>query len=81
MTVGSLLMAYDKWAAKHRPRARIPERTLLLVAALGGAPAMWATMYLCRHKTRHAKFYVGLPLLTAAHAALWLWIYGKGGVI
>ncbi len=64
------LTIYDKWAAKHRPRNRIPEKTLLALAGIGGSAAMFLTMLLIRHKTRHAKFMVGLPLIILAQIAL-----------
>lgn len=60
----------DKWAARHRTKSRTPERTLLLIAGLGGSVAMLLTMLLIRHKTRHAKFMVGLPLMILAQTAL-----------
>jgi uncharacterized membrane protein YsdA (DUF1294 family) len=60
-----VLTVYDKAAAKLRIR-RIPEATLMLTGAAGGAAAMLAVMLLIRHKTRHAKFMVGLPLIIAA---------------
>lgn len=65
---------HDKRAAR-RGRRRTPERTLLLLAALGGAVAMYVTMRLIRHKTRKAKFMVGIPAIVlgelAVAAALW----------
>ena len=64
-----ILTVYDKRAAKRRPRRRIPEKTLMWVAALGGAETMLLTMLLIRHKTLHKKFMIGLPLLIALHAA------------
>lgn len=74
LVAGSLLAAavtvYDKWAAVHRPRHRVPERQLWLIAALGGSVAMLVTMRLVRHKTGHRRFMIGLPLLIAAQAAL-----------
>ena len=80
--VASALTVYDKIAAKSAPRRRIRESTLLTVAALGGATAMEATMLLIRHKTRHPKFMVTLPLLIALHAGLlvYLWFW-KGMVL
>lgn len=42
---------------------RIPENTLLLLAVLGGSPAMLATMLFVHHKTRHFKFMAGLPAI------------------
>lgn len=54
---------YDKWAAKHNPRHRTPEATLLLISLLGGSIVMYVTMQLIRHKTKHLKFMVGIPLI------------------
>ncbi len=65
-----VLTIYDKWAAKHRPRNRIPEKTLLALAGIGGSATMFLTMLLIRHKTRHAKFMVGLPLMMIAQIVL-----------
>lgn len=66
---GLILMAVDKSFAKRHAR-RVPERTLFLTAALGGCLGCWAGMYLTRHKTRHWRFVIGMPLLTAAHTVL-----------
>lgn len=56
------LTVHDKRAAVCR-RRRTPERTLLLFATLGGSVAMYLTMRCIRHKTKHAKFMVGIPAL------------------
>ena len=70
--LGLLFMYADKRRAKKR-RRRIPEATLMAVAALGGRLGSWAGMYAFRHKTRHPKFYLGVPALLLAQAALgWL---------
>ena len=52
----------DKIKAK-RHAWRIPEAALLGWSALGGSIAMFITMLLIRHKTKHAKFMVGIPLI------------------
>ena len=62
---GFLLMLVDKWKAKKN-RWRVRESTLLLIAALGGSVGSLAGMYLFRHKTRHLKFTLGIPLILAA---------------
>lgn len=73
-----LLTCYDKRAAKAAPDRRTPEKTLMLVAFFFGSFAMFITMKLIRHKTRHAKFMIGIPVFMALHAAfliayiLWL---------
>ena len=70
------MTVYDKYAAKHKKR-RVPERTLLLVAACGAALPMFIVMQLIRHKTRHKKFMIGLPALFLIQAAGVLCFYFK----
>ena len=59
-----LLMLADKQKAK-RGAWRIPEKTLIGAAAIGGSIGALCGMYLFRHKTRHLKFTLGIPLLLA----------------
>ena len=61
---GFLLMLIDKWKAKKN-RWRIPEATLFLVAAVGGSIGSLIGMYTVRHKTRHLKFVIGMPMILA----------------
>lgn len=71
-----LLMLSDKVRAKKKAR-RIPEATLLTLAALGGSLGATAGMYLFRHKTRKPKFSVGLPVLLTIHAVFFLFFSEK----
>ena len=50
------LMMYgiDKWKAKHS-KWRIPEATLLIMAAVGGSIGAWMGIKLFHHKTLHKK--------------------------
>ncbi len=57
-----LLFGIDKWKAKHT-KWRISEKTLLLVAAIGGSIGAWVGMKLWHHKTQHKKFKYGVPLI------------------
>lgn len=75
-TVTFLLMWRDKKLARQR-RERIPERVLLLCAALFGSVGGCLAMYLFRHKTRHMKFALGLPLLLLLHVYLTLLLIEK----
>lgn len=75
------LTVYDKIAAKSAPRHRVREATLLAVAAIGGAAAMELTMLLIRHKTRHPKFMVTLPLLILLHAGLLIYLWFWKGMV
>lgn len=62
--VGFLLMLADKFKAK-RNLWRIPEATLMGVAAIGGSVGSLLGMYAFRHKTRHLKFTIGIPVILA----------------
>ena len=74
--LGFLLMLIDKWKAKHN-RWRIPEATLMWVAALGGSIGSLAGMYTVRHKTKHPKFTVGIPLILVAQIALAIYLFNR----
>ena len=79
---GFVLMGTDKLLAKLEKR-RIPEKTLLTVATLGGAVGSWLAMLLFRHKTRHRAFSIGIPLLTVIQFAIFLaiiFLKAKGGL-
>ncbi|NLF27177.1 MAG: DUF1294 domain-containing protein [Clostridiales bacterium] len=62
-------MGLDKLRARNGGR-RVSERTLLLLAALLGAPGAYAGMMVFRHKTRHMRFAIGLPALSAVELIL-----------
>ncbi len=62
---------------KARARAggwRIPERTLLGLCALGGAPLFWVGMRIFHHKTKHRRFAVGVPVMALVWIGLAVWI-------
>ena len=54
------LMLIDKYKARKN-LWRIPEATLMAAALLGGSIGALIGMYTVRHKTRHAKFSIGIP--------------------
>jgi len=62
--IAVIITLRDKSAAA-RQRRRTKEQTLLTVAVLGGSPAMLLAMLAIRHKTKHAKFMVGIPAIIA----------------
>ena len=68
--VAFAVTVYDKWAAVKRPQERTRESTLLLLSALGGSIAMLFTMLGIRHKTKHLKFMLGIPLIILLQRAL-----------
>lgn len=63
------LMLIDKYKARKNLR-RIPEATLISTALLGGSIGALIGMYTVRHKTRHIKFTVGIPLILLTQIAL-----------
>lgn len=69
-----LLMLADKHRARKN-RWRIPERTLLGCAAIGGSIGALAGMYLGRHKTRHLRFTIGIPVMLALQIIAGIFLY------
>lgn len=60
--IGFLSMYIDKRKAiKHQ--WRIPEKTLFAIAVLGGSIGSNLGMFLCRHKTKHWYFVIGMPAI------------------
>ncbi len=55
-------------AVRHRSN-RIPESRLFFLSFIGGAAGMLLGMLLFRHKTRHIRFIVLVPLLTVLQIA------------
>lgn len=71
-----LLMLVDKYKARKK-LWRIRESTLLTVAALGGSAGALAGMYLVRHKTKHLKFTVLIPVFLCLHSFFLIWLIAK----
>ena len=69
-----VLMLADKIKAKKN-KWRIPEATLMGAAAIGGSIGTIAGMYCFRHKTRHPKFTIGLPVILALQIVAAVVIY------
>ncbi len=70
--IAFFVCAFDKRAARKH-RWRIPEKTLFLLAILGGSVGLYLSMLLFHHKTKHWYFMVGVPVIFAAEAiGIWL---------
>lgn len=57
-----LMYGADKRRAKKN-RWRISEKALIMVALIGGSVGALGGMYLFRHKTKHVKFIIGVPVI------------------
>lgn len=67
--IGFLSMLIDKRRARKNGW-RIRERTLFLLAILGGSVGSLSGMYVFRHKTRHWYFVLGMPLILIFQVSL-----------
>ena len=68
------LAAFGAYGAdKRRARRgswRIPERTLFLLPLLGGSVGALLGMHVFRHKTRHKRFTITIPILLLVQLAI-----------
>ena len=66
----------DKYKAKTG-KWRIPERTLFLLALLGGGIGAFLGMKVFHHKTMHKQFVIGIPMIMVIQAVLLGWYLWK----
>lgn len=71
--LGLILMIVDKNLARQR-RRRISELNLFVVAILGGSLGSLIGMYMVRHKTKHPKFTIGMPVILCTQILLMIWV-------
>ncbi|MBQ8789457.1 MAG: DUF1294 domain-containing protein [Oscillospiraceae bacterium] len=71
--VAFLMYGADKYFAK-KDMWRISEKALLGIAAIGGAFGAFLGMETFRHKTKHAKFTVTVPVLMAVHLGILVYL-------
>lgn len=69
-----VLYAADKVKAM-RHKWRIPEAVLLFFALIGGSVGALLGMVLCRHKTKHRKFTIGVPLILILQVVLFYVVF------
>lgn len=74
--LGLGIMHYDKHLARKN-KWRVSEKTLLGIAAIGGSIGCLLGMYSARHKTRKAKFTVGIPVILLLQILIALLIYRR----
>ncbi len=66
---GFISMGADKRRAVRHDR-RTPEKTLFLIAIIGGSLGSILGMKTFRHKTKHKSFVFGMPMILILQAAL-----------
>lgn len=66
---GVAITVSDKKRAVKGKR-RISENHLMVTGLLGASLPMFITMKIIRHKTKHLKFMIGLPVESAVHIIL-----------
>ena len=66
-----------KWKEKHESTRRVPEKTLLLLSAIGGSLGALLGMRVFHHKTLHKTFRFGVPaiLILQLMVAGGIWVY------
>lgn len=60
--LGFALMFIDKYKATHH-KWRISEKTLILIALIGGSVGSFLGMILAHHKVSKKKFIIGIPII------------------
>jgi uncharacterized membrane protein YsdA (DUF1294 family) len=69
--ISIIVCIYDKKISKrNNVKLRIPEKSLFIWSAVGGSLAMYVTMKIIRHKTKHVSFMVGIPVIFVLQVAL-----------
>lgn len=69
--ISMIVCIYDKKISKRgNVKLRVPEKTLFIWSALGGAVVMYITMQIIRHKTKHPSFMIGIPVIIVLQAVL-----------
>lgn len=64
----------DKQNAKKN-LYRVSEKTLILLAVIGGSVGALSAMFIFRHKTKHLLFTVGIPLIIFLQLALGYFLF------
>ncbi len=67
--IAYILYAIDKYKSKKH-KWRISEKALIAVALFGGSIGALFAMKMFRHKTKHKKFTIGVPLILIAQIVM-----------
>ena len=70
VSLAAVIMTVSDKSRARKHKRRIAEKTLFGTAVLGGSAAMYLTMIAIRHKTKHKRFMIGLPLIMIVQTAI-----------
>ncbi|MCQ2286046.1 MAG: DUF1294 domain-containing protein [Bacteroidales bacterium] len=70
------MFGIDKYKSMH-DQWRIPERTLIYSAVIGGSIGAFIGMTFFRHKTKHPKFKIGIPAILLLQIAIISFLLSK----
>jgi len=73
---GLISMYIDKRRA-IKNKWRIPEKTLFIIAIVGGSIGSISGMHLFRHKTKHWYFKYGMPAILICQIIIGILLFGK----
>lgn len=74
--ISFLIMYIDKRKAIKK-KWRISENTLIFISIIGGSIGMLIGMNFFRHKTKHKKFTIGIPIIIIIQIYILYYIYLK----
>lgn len=80
LMVINLITFFLFWEDKRRSKRqewRISENTLLGFSAIGGSLGGICGMKRFHHKTRHQRFYIGLPCILILQIGISIFVYWK----
>ncbi len=72
-----IIYASDKRTARKREGFRVSEKTLLLLALMGGSPAAWLAQKILRHKTKKSAFRVRFWLIVLFQIGCMIYYFVK----
>lgn len=68
------IFKYDKYLAKKSSNSRISERFFMTISLFGGSLGIYISMFKNRHKTKHLKFRIGIPILLISNVLLYMFL-------
>ncbi len=69
--ISCTVMGIDKFLARKQ-KNRIPENKLMILGIIGGAFGLLIAMRIFRHKTKHYKFIIGVPVLILVNFIMYI---------